>query len=103
MLSALPLRRIPSIRFRCVILQPSAAGAIIFAEDFMKNRITLMAAATALLATALPATAQNYGPQRDPNGYYSQSDQRGYYDRNGQYRHMRAQNGWRGDQDDRRG
>jgi surface antigen len=56
-----------------------------------------MAAAAALLATALPATAQNYGPQRDPNGYYSQSDQGGYYDRNGRYRRMRTQ--WRDGQD----
>jgi surface antigen len=63
----------------------------------MKTRITLMAAAAALLATALPATAQNYGPQRDPNGYYSQSDQGGYYDRNGRYRRMRTQ--WRDGQD----
>jgi surface antigen len=67
----------------------------------MKNGIALVATAAALLATALPASAQNYGPQRDPNGYYSQSDQGGYYDRNGHYRHMRAQNGWRGDRDDR--
>jgi len=67
----------------------------------MKNGITLMATAVALLATAVPASAQNYGPQRDPNGYYSQSDQSGYYDRNGRYRHVRAQDGWRGDRDDR--
>ena len=56
-----------------------------------------MAAAAALLATALPASAQNYGAQRDPSGYYSQSDQRGYYDRNGRYRHVPA----RYDRDDR--
>jgi surface antigen len=66
-------------------------------ENFMKNRITLMAAAAALLATALPALAQNYGPQHDPNGYYSQLDQRGYYDQNGRYRHLPA----RPDRDDR--
>jgi len=70
-------------------------------ENFMKTRITLMAAAAALLATALPASAQ-YGP-RDPNGYYSQSDQRGYYDRDGHYRRMRAQYDRRGDQDERQG
>ena len=57
----------------------------------MKNRITRMAAAAALLAAALPAAAQNYSPQQDPDGYYSQSDQRGYYDRKGTYRQMRAE------------
>jgi hypothetical protein len=62
----------------------------------MKTKIALMAAA--LLATTLAAYAQNYGPPRDPNGYYSQSDQRGYYDSNGRYRQMRA----RYDRDDRR-
>jgi len=56
----------------------------------MKTRIALMAAA--LLATPLAAHAQNYGPQRDPDGYYSQSDQRGYYDHNGRYRQMRGRN-----------
>ncbi len=60
----------------------------------MKTRIALMAAA--LFATTLAAQAQNYGAQREPDGYYSQSDQRGYYDRNGRYRQMRAR-------DDRRG
>jgi surface antigen len=62
----------------------------------MKSRIALMAAA--LLATPLAAQAQNYGPQRDPDSYYSQSDQRGYYDHNGHYRQMRA----RDDRSDRR-
>ena len=61
----------------------------------MKTRIALMAAA-ALLAAATAASAQNYGPPRDPNGYYSQSDQGGYYDRNGSYRQMRAQYDQRG-------
>ena len=61
----------------------------------MKTRIALMAAA--LFATTLAADAQNYGPQRDPNGYYSQSDHRGYYDANGRYRQMRG----RYDRDDR--
>jgi len=56
----------------------------------MKNRIVLMAAA-ALCATAFAASAQNYGPQRDPNGYYSQTDQNGYYDNKGSYRRMRPQ------------
>jgi len=56
----------------------------------MKTRIALMAAA--LLATPLAAHAQNYGPQRDPDGYYSQSDQRGYYDHDGRYRQMRGRN-----------
>jgi surface antigen len=82
------------------VRHPSAIGCgrdNPFVENLMKNRITLMAAAAALLATALPASAQNYGPQRDPNGYYSQSDQRGYYDRNGRYRHLPA----RYDRDDR--
>ncbi|HUE66083.1 MAG TPA: glycine zipper domain-containing protein [Rhizomicrobium sp.] len=69
----------------------------------MKNRITLMAAAAALLVTALPAAAQNYGPQQDPDGYYSQSDQRGFYDRNGTYRQMRAQYDQRRGQDERQG
>jgi surface antigen len=74
----------------------------------MKTRIALMAAA--LFATTLAAHAQNYGPQRDsndyysqaqrdPNGYYSQTDQRGYYDRNGRYRQMRVRN----DRSDRQG
>jgi len=63
----------------------------------MKTRIALMAAA--LLATPLAAPAQNYSPQRDPNGYYSQSDQRGYYDHNGRYRQMRARNDRRDRQD----
>jgi len=67
----------------------------------MKTRITFMAAAAALLATALPVAAQSYGPQRDPDAYYSQSDQRGFYDRNGTYRHMRSQYDRRGDQSDR--
>jgi surface antigen len=53
----------------------------------MKTKIALMAAA--LLATTVTAQAQNYSPQRDPDGYYSQSDQRGYYDHNGHYRQMR--------------
>ena len=72
----------------------------------MKTKIALMAAA--LFATTLAAQAQNYGPPRDPNGYYSQSDQRGYrdpngyysqsdqrgyYDSNGRYRQMRARYG----------
>jgi len=59
----------------------------------MKNRIAFVATAAVLLATALPATAQGYGPPRDPDGYYSQSDLAGYYDQNGQYRKMRTQ--WR--------
>lgn len=63
----------------------------------MKIKIALMAAA--LFATTLAAEAQNYGPPRDPNGYYSRSDQRGYYDSNGRYRHMR----WRYDRGDRPG
>ena len=67
----------------------------------MKNRITLMAAAAALLATALPAAAQNYGQQRDPDGYYSQSDQRGYYDRKGTYRQLREEFDRRRDPDER--
>ena len=62
----------------------------------MKTKIALMAAA--LLTIPLAASAQNYGPPRDPDGYYSQSDQRGYYDHNGRYRHMRAQDGRRDDQ-----
>ena len=53
----------------------------------MKTKIALMTAV--LLATTLAAQAQNYGPRRDPNGYYSQADQRGYYDSNGRYRQMR--------------
>ena len=60
----------------------------------MKAKIALLAAA--LLATTLAAHAQNYGPQGDPDGYYSQSDQRGYYDHNGRYRQMRMRDG-RGD------
>jgi surface antigen len=67
----------------------------------MKTRMALMVAATALFATAIAASAQNYGPPRDPNGYYSQSDQSGYYDRNGRYRQMRAQYDRRDRQDDR--
>ena len=67
----------------------------------MKNRITRMAAAAALLAAALPAAAQNYSPQQDPD-YYSQSDQRGYYDRKGTYRQMRAEFDRRGDPNGRR-
>src|ERR1700746_3985855 len=72
-------------------------------ENFMKNRTPLMAAGAALFAPALPATAQNYGPQRDPDGYYSQSDQRGFYDRNGTYHQMREQYDQRRGQDERQG
>jgi len=63
----------------------------------MKTRIALMAAA--LFRNNIGRPCPNYGPQRDPNGYYSQADQRGYYDRNGRYRQMRARNdrGNRGD------
>lgn len=50
-------------------------------------KIALMAAAAVLCVTA--ASAQNYGQQRDPNGYYSQSDRDGYYERGGRYRQMR--------------
>ncbi|HET7086317.1 MAG TPA: hypothetical protein VFI23_16200 [Rhizomicrobium sp.] len=64
----------------------------------MKIRFALATTAAALLAAALPASAQNYGPPRDPDGYYSHSDQSGYYDHNGRYRHMRAQDGRREDQ-----
>ena len=67
----------------------------------MKTRMALMVAAAALFTTAIAASAQNYGPPRDPNGYYSQSDQSGYYDRNGRYRQMRAQYDRRDRQDDR--
>ena len=66
----------------------------------MKTKIALMAAA--LFATTLAADAQNYGPPRDPNGYYSQSDHRGYYDSNGRYRQMRGRYD-RGDRQDRGG
>ena len=59
----------------------------------MKTKIALMAAA--LLASTLAADAQNYGPPRDPNNYYSQSDQRGYYESNGRYRQMRDRQGRR--------
>ena len=69
----------------------------------MKNRIALMAAAAALLATTIPAVAQSYGPQRDPDGYYSLSDQRGYYDRNGRYHQMRSPYDRRGGPDERQG
>jgi surface antigen len=64
----------------------------------MKNRIALAATTAALLAVTLSASAQNYGPPRDPDGYYSQSDQRGYYDHNGRYRRFREQSGPREDQ-----
>jgi len=64
----------------------------------MKFKITLMAAAATMLATVLPAVAQNYSSQRDSKGYYSQSDQRGYYDQEGTYRRMRAGYDQRGDQ-----
>jgi len=100
---ALPQRRTPSIRFRCVAPQPSAAGAIVLdMENFMKTRIAAMAATAALFGLALSASAQNYGPPRDPDGYYSQSDQAGYYDRNGRYRQMRAPYDRRRDRDERR-
>jgi surface antigen len=61
----------------------------------MKTKFALMAAAAALCATTLAASAQDYGP-RDPNGYYSQSDQNGYYDHSGHYRQMRRQYDQRG-------
>jgi surface antigen len=69
----------------------------------MRIGIALMAAAAALCVTALAASAQNYGPPRDPDNYYSQSDQRGYYDHNGRYRRMREQYDQRSDyRDDQR-
>jgi len=76
-LASLPFCRIPKSDF-VRTPQPWAAGPYSFLENFMKTRIALMAAA--LFATTLAAHAQNYGPQRDPNGYYSQADQRGYYE-----------------------
>ena len=59
----------------------------------MKLKIALLAAAAALCAMTVTATAQNYGSQAagDPNGYYSQSDRHGYYDHNGRYRRLRVE------------
>jgi len=100
-------------RYHCAVFPQSDFGASapsrrlwdqsLFVENFVKNRITLLAAAAALLATALPTAAQDYSPQRDPDGYYSQADQSGYYDRNGTYRRMRAPYDRRGGQDESQG
>jgi surface antigen len=74
--------------------QLSAADAKCFVENYMKNGITLMATAAALLATALPVLGQRYSAYRDPDRYYSEFDQAGQYRPSGRDRDMKTRPDW---------